>query len=110
VAEGSPAVVAGCVLVAEAQASAGRLGVRVAADQLASRFSGSGRAAAGLVVGRSPTIEEKARIMLATPVASSPAPIASLAAVSGLGSRIAEIARQTGQTQHSALPVAQLPP
>ena len=44
--------------------------------------------------------------MPVTAAARSPAPDASRSAMSGLGSRMAEITRQTGQTQHSGEPVA----
>jgi hypothetical protein len=110
------------------------LGVRVAAvhGSSLSRTSRSGgvrsagaparvavdHAWSGVVVGRAgglrrfevpvlPVITENARSMPATLLAKSPAPVASRSARSGLGSRIPAIARQTGQMQHSALPVDQ---
>ena len=83
-------------------------GLCVAADHAVSGSGGGGAGRAGREVRlRSPLIAENARIRLATPVAKSPAPDASRAAVCGLGSRMAAIALQIGQTQHSALPVAQ---
>ncbi|GIE76057.1 hypothetical protein Aph02nite_20070 [Actinoplanes philippinensis] len=77
----------------------------VAAAQARSGAAGAGRLRGAGGRGRSAVIEEKARISPATPLAISPALAASRSAVSGLGSRTAAIALQTGQTQHSALPV-----
>jgi hypothetical protein len=85
--------------------------VRVAADQATSgsKTGRAGFAGFACLAGRErlPLSAENPRIMLATPVARSPAPVASRTAVSGVGFRMAAIARQSGQTQHSALPVAQ---
>ncbi|RAO63816.1 hypothetical protein PSN01_00160 [Micromonospora saelicesensis] len=69
---------------------------------------GSAAGAAGL--GADGSGGENARSRLATPAARSPAPVASRSANSGLGSRNAAMPRQTGQTQHSAEPVAKAPP
>src|SRR5688572_14277294 len=69
--------------------------------------SGSSSAGSAWSGGHDPVVgRDSDRSRLATPVARSAAPVARRSANSGLGSRIAAIARQTGQTQHSSLPVA----